>query len=148
MMAWTPQYQNQNQQSNNGGGDPTDQSDKYDANVIDEGDLLDERDLKVNPQIYIHQALQRSQVALLNPNLEAGLTQFVFLIQQIETLCGSARLIDEVEYKRILDEFKSTDDYKSEKRALYQHMQLSQKKLEFLLKALFDNRTSNAPLKL
>jgi len=145
MMVWN---QNQNQQSSDGGNDPPDQSEKYDANVIDEGDLLDQRDLNINPTIYIHQALQRCQVALLNPNVESGLVQYVFLVHNMEIICRSARLINEEEYKKTLDEFKLQEDYKNEKRSLYQQMSLSQEKLRLLLRELFDNKTSSAPLKL
>jgi len=146
-MAW-----NQNQQTSNdvsgGSNDPPDQSDKYDANVIDEGDLLDQRDMNINPAIYIHQALQRCQVALLNPNVESGLVQYVFLVHNMEIICSSARLINQDEYKKVLDEFKLQEDYKNEKRGLYQQMLLSQEKLRLLLRELFDNKTSSAPLKL
>lgn len=142
-MAWVKPEQNQ--QNNN---EPVDQSDKYDSQVIDDGDLLNEHDLNINPQIYIHMALQRCQVALLNPNLDAGLVQYVFLVQNIEMTCRSAGLINEDEYKRVLDEFKLKEEYKVERRMLYQQMSLAQEKLRLLLTELFSNRTSSSPLKL
>lgn len=138
------EYPNQNQQS-----DAPDPSDKYDAHVLDENDILSDRDLQINPTQYIHLALQRSQIALLNPNLEAGITQYIFLVQQIELLCFSAGLINQDEYKTAIELFKSTNDYyKNEKRPLYSHMLLSQEKLRLLLTEVFSNRTSSAPLKL
>jgi len=143
-------YVNQQNPPNNNDGDnnPPDQSDKYDSHVMDESDILNDRDLNINPQVYIHTAINRSQMALLNPNLEAGLTQYVFLINQIEMVTRSARLLNEDDYKKSIDEFKNTEEYKSEKRALYQHVLLAGEKLRLLLRDLFDNRTSSAPLKL
>jgi len=138
-------YPNQQIPSN---PEPQDQSDKYEGQVMDDSDLLNDRDLNINPQIYIHTAINRSQMALLNPNLEAGLTQYVFLINQVEMVTRSARLLNEDEYKKALDQFKLQDDYKEEKRALYQHVMLAGEKLRLLLKDLFDNRTSSIPLKL
>jgi hypothetical protein len=87
-------------------------------------------------------------LALLNPNVEAGLTQYVFLIQNIEMICRSAGLIDEILYKKSIDDFKQTEEYKTERRDLYRHMMLAQEKLRLLLIEVFANRTSSTPLKL
>lgn len=122
-----------------------DKSEELDKQVLDESDFLNDKDLNINPQQYIHMALQRSQVALLNPNLEAGLIQYVFLVQQIELIAFSAKLIDQAEYKKELDAFKLKEEFT---KAKYQNMVLAQEKLKLLLKEVFDNKTSNTPLKL
>lgn len=128
--------------------DLPDPSDRFDASVLDESDILNERELNINPVQYIHMAIQRSQMALLNPNLEAGLTQYVFLVQQVELLCKSAGLVNNTTYEASIAEFKLNEEYVNEKRALYQHMMLSQKKLLLLLAEVFSNKTSSAPLKM
>lgn len=128
--------------------DLPDPSDRFDASVLDESDILNERELNINPVQYIHMAIQRSQMALLNPNLEAGLTQYVFLVQQVELLCKSAGLVSKDVYDAAIASFKMKEEYVNEKRALYQHMMLSQEKLLLLLAEVFSNKTSSAPLKM
>lgn len=132
----------------NAPNDLPDPSDKFDSQVIDEGDLLNERELNINPQIYIHMAVQRSQQALLNPNLEAGMTQYVFLVQQIESISRAAGLIDEPKYKEAIATFKETQEYKDTEKALFKHMAIAQEKLRLLMQEMFNNKTSNAPLRL
>lgn len=125
-----------------------DPSDKYDQNVMDDADILNDRDLNINPNQYIHIAIQRSQLALLNPNMEAGLVQYIFIVQQIELVCRSSRIIDEASYLSDVDKFKRTDFYKNEKRELYQMMNVAQEKLRLLLTEVFNNKVSSAPLKM
>lgn len=124
------------------------EEDKYASQVLVETDVLNDRDLDINPNQYIHMAIQRSQIALLNPNIEAGMTQYIFLIEQMEMICRSAGLIAETIYMEKIDEFKKKEEYVKQSKELVKMMSLAQEKLRLMLSEVFGNKTSYAPLKM
>jgi hypothetical protein len=126
---------------------------KQDYSKIDDDiadiDEIDAAENKINPEIYIHQALLKAQACLINPNIQDGFMQYRVLVEHIESLCKSAKiLLNETEYKEKIkiksDEIKQDNINLS---SLELNTKLANTKLELLTEQIFKNKVINISLK-
>ncbi len=106
---------------------------------------LDGTDIKINPDYYIHKALIKAQEALLKDNMEQGFIQFRIIVEHIQVLCRSAKLLDS-DFNKKVTEFKDTPDYKEEEKALVKSVLVANKKLELLMDMVFQQKVNTASL--
>lgn len=120
-----------------------DQIDELDDKTIDADEIMG-TDVKINPDYYIHTALLKAQKALVKDNLKEGLAQFRFLTEHIEVLCSAAGMIDE-DYTKDIETFKKSDEYNGDETK--KSVRLSNKKIELMMKAVFNQKTLTEPSK-
>jgi len=120
--------------------------DEYKDN-IDSIEALSGMDLQVKPDFYIHLALLKAQKCLTHEDVSSGFLQFRLIVEHLEILCNSAKLINEETYKTGIDEYKKEDQYINAESDLIQTTLLANKKLGLLTKEIFSNKTITDPLK-
>lgn len=116
-------------------------------NQVQDVDEINLNEIKINPDIYIHNAILKAQGSLTNPDVKVGFLQFRILVENIETLCrASSRLPPD--YDKDIIAYKEEDGYKKEPDTFVKNVNLAHKKLELLLTHVFASRTSTQPLTL
>lgn len=118
---------------------------KYDAEVEDI-DEIKGNDIKINSDFYIHTGILKAQEALANPDVKQGFLQYRVIIEHIEVLCKAANITTE-EYETELKTFKDTEEYKKTEAELTKGVLLANKKLELLMKQVFNAKTITKNLK-
>ena len=105
-------------------------------------------DIKINPDFYIHNALLKAQASLVNPDMNIGFMQFRILIENIEILARSAKMLPDG-YNDILIKFKEEDkEYNSETEILVKSVKLANKKLELIMNEVFRSKVNTNSLKM
>lgn len=107
-------------------------------------DILDTT-VKINPTFYIHVAILRAQQILANPNITDSLTNYVIMVEHIQSLCKAAKFIDE-KYELDVTAFKVEQD-KDISSSSVKAARLANKKLELLTESFFKSAPISAPLK-
>lgn len=118
--------------------------DKYEGEVSDD---MQDTDIKINPDFYIHNALLKAQYALVKDNIKEGFLQYQVLVNHIELLCRAASMLDKDKYHSELLEYKES----LEKEKLESHIKeirYSDKKLELLMTNVFKNKPITDALKM
>ena len=119
--------------------------DDFDSNVVDV-DEIEGKDIKINSDFYIHNAILKAQGALSDNgvNVKDGFLKYYMLVEHIETLIRAAGMLPE-EYKEKVEEFTKGVNVKDD---LIKNVRISHYKLELLLKEVFGAKVQNAPLRL
>jgi hypothetical protein len=120
-----------------------DNFDEIGKNVF-ETDELDNVDIKLNPDYYIHNALLKAQSCLVKDDFKAGMLQFRVIIEHIEGLCKSANRVAN-DYQDKLDAYKKLDIYAKAEVNIKPAL-LANKKLELLMENIFSMKTLTDPL--
>lgn len=115
-----------------------------DNKVVDAVGDLDDIEIKVNPSFYIHNGIMKAQAALTKDNVKEGFLQFWILVENIETICKAAKLLDD-SYKDKINEFKATKEYQ-DLDDNKQMVKLANIKLRYLLMQVFENKEITTPL--
>lgn len=106
-------------------------------------------DIRIKPQFYIHTALLMAQRALMfsvvKGGIGDGIVTYSVFIEHIEVLCKAANFITDA-YNETINEFKQTDEYKNIKREDVRLARLSNKKLEELMREVFNTQPINRAL--
>jgi len=110
-----------------------------------EVDELDNVDIKLNPDFYIHNAILKAQSCLVKDDFKAGMLQFRVIIEHVEALCKSANRVAQ-DYKDKLDEYKKTKEYTKADINIKPAL-LANKKLELLMENIFSMKTLTDPLR-
>lgn len=113
---------------------------KYTADV----DELDQAEIKINPNYYIHTGIVSAQQALSNADIKQGFAQFVMIIATTESIAKAAKVLGN-DYEQKVKDYMEKDEYKKAER---QDLMISKQKLQYMLEAVFASRTSTAPLQL
>ena len=109
---------------------------------------IDNIDIKINPDYYIHKAILAAQKALAEEtDLKVGLAKFRLIIEHIIILAKAASMIDG-EFLKEIELYKQDKEYKETKEEYIKNFYLANKKLEFILNNIFKNKTATSPLKL
>jgi len=118
-------------------------------NDIVDIDEMDAAENKINPEIYIHQALIRAQQCLVNPNIQDGFMQYRIIVEHIESLCKSAKIItNEVIYKENIDkQIKELKESNVGLSSLELNTKMANLKLQLLTEQIFKNKVINISLK-
>lgn len=117
----------------------------YDKEIIDI-DELDDIDIKINPDYYIHKALLKAQESLTKDNITEGFLQYRQFIEYIEVLCNAAGMLEE-DYFIEVEKYKKTKDYTDSQKDIVKSMKLSNKKLYLMMKEVFTAKTATFKLK-
>jgi hypothetical protein len=115
-------------------------------NQIEDIDEVKGTDVKINADYYIHRTLDATLDALKNPNIKDGLIQYRMLIEHLETLADSSKLLTN-DYKDNLEKYKQSKEFAEEKEDFARNMKLSNKKLSLLTKEVFSNKVATNILK-
>lgn len=118
---------------------------KYDEDILDIDEVVGS-DIKINPDFYIHKALLKAQDALAKDNLKDGWAQFRVIVEHIEILCRAAGMIDK-DYEKRVSEYKASPEYTEDDLSYSRSVKLGNKKIEFLMGLVFNQKTSTDPLK-
>jgi len=113
----------------------------YDAEDIDVSEI------RINPEFYIHKGILKAQECLAESNLQEGMVKFRLLIENVVILSKASRMIDN-EFDEELEQYKKTVEYKNEENDLIKHVKLANKKLELVMKNVFESKTITEPGKL
>lgn len=109
----------------------------YEEQDLTEGmDDIKGVDIKINPDFYVHNLLIKAQDALMDENLSNGMYRYRLLVEQIEILANSARMLGE-EYKTELESFKQENKELREKETKKYVFLEASKKMELLTKSIF-----------
>lgn len=110
----------------------------YEKKIIDIDEVVG-TDIKINPDYYIHNAIMSAQKALADENLAEGIVKFRIFIEHIEVLSRSAGMLQHSKYEEEIEEFMKTEEYTKTEEKL-QSAKLANKKLELLMKRVFQNK--------
>lgn len=121
----------------------------YDKDILDIDEVsIDET--KINPDYYIHNAILKTQQALIKDDFEKGLLQYLILIDHVEILAkASSRLPTDYEkkVKEYIAEIKAPESLNLTKTTDLPFMiKIAHKKIELILTACFKNKVSTDPL--
>lgn len=117
---------------------------QYDGDSLDADEII-QTDVKINPDFYIHTALLKSQQALLNPSINEGFKQYRMFIEHIEGLCRASKIIDAT-YDEEIKKFEEAE--KDEKDSTIKFARISNKKIELLMREVFNRKPIKEPMKL
>lgn len=124
--------------------DETDFYQEYEKRTYDADNVI-ATDIKINPDFYIHKAIIKAQDCLTKENMKDGFMQYIIVMDHVEMLCRSAKIIVTEEYNTEIDSFKNTKEYKEESDRIQQLVKLANKKMQLMTTALFEKRTVWTP---
>jgi hypothetical protein len=110
-----------------------------------EVDELDNVDIKLNPDFYIHNAILKAQSCLVKDDFKGGMLQFRVIIEHVEALCKSANRVA-TDYEDKLTEYKKSKEY-TKADINIKPVILANKKLELLMENIFSMKTLTDPLR-
>lgn len=107
-------------------------------------DEFDARDTKINPDLYIHFAIMKAQQALIHEDTSKGFLQFRVIVEHLESVCRAAKYLPDdydIEVSKVTGEVVEEKDYS------VKHARIANKKMEVIMKAVFDRAPQAFPLK-
>lgn len=113
-------------------------------NVIDQEEVFGS-DIQLKPEFFIHNAIAKAQQSLADGGNE-GFTKFVHLIHNAESLCHAANMVSD-EYDNELDEWFKEKGYNKKQLQLADQVAIANKKMELLMREIFENKTVTGELK-
>lgn len=122
----------------------SDFSTEIDSEVIDVEDM-NNTDIKINPDFYMHQAILKAQEALANPNKDIGFAQYRQFIEHIQVIAESSGLIG-TEYTQEIKTYMESEEYKKASTDIAS-VRLSDRKLKLILTRLFSKKIKTDPLR-
>lgn len=117
----------------------------YEKEIIDIDELIG-TDIKINPDFYIHTGLLKAQAALMKDNIKEGFVQYRQFIEHIEVLCDAANMLPE-KYEEDITEFQKETEYTKITDPMIKSVKLANKKLNLIMKSVFNRKISTQPLK-
>lgn len=120
---------------------------------IIENEDINISDVQIKPNYYIHNALVNLQTALINPDVRAGFSQYVLIIEYMETICKSAKLLPDTyadqitQFKQEIEQAKR-DDPEANKDLMVNMVKVANRKLEIMLTEVFANIVLTESVKL
>lgn len=111
-------------------------------NSIENVGEIEGSDITLTPSYYIHQAILKAQVALTKDNLEEGLVQYRLLVEHIESIAKSAKMLELDSYNNKISEF--SENLKDE--GMIRSAKIAHYKLELLLGAILEGTPKTSTL--
>jgi hypothetical protein len=124
---------------------PQEEYEKYESQIIDI-DEIEGTDIKINPAYYMHTALVGSQRALANTDLIVGMIQFINIIEDLEGILISNKLIP-ADYDTQIAEYKKKEEVTKLKDSTQQLFKIAIFKKRLLQAAIYSNVTLTMPMK-
>lgn len=122
------------------------EKEKYERDSLEVGDEWI-KEIELDAKYYIHTAILKAQIALTKDNINEGFLQYIQLIEHIEILCRSNKMLDD-KYKEFIQNFLDSDEYKNEQNNTIKLVKLAHKKLEGIMVELADTKPIYQELKL
>lgn len=107
----------------------------YESEIIDIDDI-ESPDLKINPDFYMHKALLACQECLLDKDIKEGFVRYEVVVRHLELLARAAGKLPS-DYEEKLKEYKDTKEVQGSD---YRQVLIHQKKLELILKLVFNSK--------
>ena len=120
-----------------------DEQTKYDKDTYDVSEI-DNTDIRINPDYYIHHTLMKAQAALIKEDVKIGFLQFRMLVEHLEVLCKSANVIDR-DYDEEVKEYLKSDEYLNAEDSI-KDIKLANTKIRAITKEVFKSRLRTDPL--
>jgi len=116
---------------------------------VDSYDVSDDsfKEVKLDSNFYIHNALIKAQGALTKDDINGGFLQYIQLMEHIEVLCRSNRMLS-ANYDALIKNFKLSDEYTKETNGTVKLVKLAHKKLEGIMNEISETRPVFQELKL
>lgn len=95
-------------------------------------------DITINPNFYLHIGLINAQKALMSEDIQSGMMKYIHMVNYLEMIAKSAKIINAEEYNNLLAEYKTTDEYKKLNADL-QSINLCHRKIALITASLFDS---------
>jgi hypothetical protein len=122
---------------------------EFDDKILDFNDDTN-LDVKIKPNFYIHNALLMAQRTLMfataKGTVSEGLLTYSIFIEQLEVLCRAADYLEE-NYEKSINDFRESKEYKDQKREEVKMAKLANKKLELIMKSVFELSPTQFPMK-
>jgi|GEM_PF-5563122 len=98
-------------------------------------EVIEDIDMLLMPEYFIHLTLKTLHRVLLNPDFNIAIQQYYFLVRHLEALCRASNLLPK-DYDDKVKEYMQKNEYKNEKRENIKMYYLSVYKLQLILKEL------------
>jgi len=98
---------------------------------------VEDTNIKINPDFYIHNAILKAQQALLNPDFKEAHLRYSLFIEHIEMLSRAAKKIDK-KYDEYIKAYMESDEYKTTPESIIKQSKLANKKLAIIMENVFD----------
>lgn len=115
---------------------------KYEKETVDV-DELEARDLDLNPDFFINNAILKAQSCLVKENTKMGFMQFRLLVNHAVSCCKAAKKLRINFEEDLEEEIKKIKTKDAEMREL----DIANLKLEIIMTDLFSNKIKTDPLK-
>lgn len=116
---------------------------ELDNQIVDTEEYLG-LDVQINPNYYVHKALEAAQAALAKDDIRSGFLQYRIIINHLETVARASNMLPK-DYDEQLNKYIA-EDKTADKEV--KDINLARKKLEIILKHIFSNRLSKDPVRL
>lgn len=124
-------------------------SEDFEKSILDFNDDINNLDVKIKPNYYIHMALLMAQrtlmISVLKSDIREGITAYSVLIEHIEMLCRASKYISE-SYDEDIKKYITEDTNYKKAEGTIQLAKLSNMKLQLLMREVFGRSPSEAPL--
>jgi hypothetical protein len=117
----------------------------YENETYDAADL-ENLNIKINPDFYLHKALLNVQLVLAKDDVKIGFLQFRVLVKHIESLAKAAKMVDDTNYYKPMKKYKESDEIAKETDESKKSFKIAEKQFEYLAEIIFANKTATAPL--
>lgn len=118
--------------------------DDYDKLTTDGMETMDFKNIKIQPDFYIHTGILKAQNALAEENVKEGFLKYRVFIEHIEILCKSAGMLPN-DYDQMI---KKVDGENEKLDPLMRGVKVANKKLELIMKEVFDSKVITDPMKM
>lgn len=121
---------------------------KYDDDTNYDVDSVTDTNITINPSFYIHHAVVKAQKALIKDNVKDGFLQYRILVDHLEIICESAKMLPE-NYSKIIEDWeKEHSEEKEAKDAWSYGVKKAHFKLKTLMGEVFSSNVSTNPMKM
>lgn len=98
---------------------------------------VEDTNIKINPDFYIHNAILKAQQALLNPDFKEAHLRYSLFVEHIEMLSKAAKKIDD-KYDLDIKNYMDSMEYKTTPDNIIKQSKLANKKLAIIMENVFD----------
>jgi hypothetical protein len=114
-------------------------------NSVGDSDNIENTDIKINPDYYIHLGIVKALNALSNPDTKSGFLQYFVIVENIEIMADACGMLDD-DFKNIIEDFRK--NLPQGIPELTYNVRVAQEKLKHILKNIFKLKTLTEPMRL
>ena len=117
----------------------------YEEHSLD-ADIALNMDGEINSNKYKDMTIQRALASLSNPNPTAGFTQFIILINTLESQCRADNSLKDEMYEAKLEERRKKEELNKDARKEIIETRMAVYKFELILTELYKRKFDDSPL--